>query len=83
MSNNNNNNIGILKNDIKFNQFINFLVNESLYTLYLDQEDLDYLYNKYYKQYTEAVIERDEKLKLAKQKEIEALEIKLNKLKNE
>jgi hypothetical protein len=53
------------------------------HTLTLNQEDLDYLYNKYYNQYKEAVIERDEKIKLNKQKEIEALEIKLNKLKNE
>ena len=63
--------------------FMNKFYSSPLYTLTLDKEDLNYLYNKYYSKYKKEVIKRDEELKVQKDKEIKLLEDKLNKLKNE
>lgn len=60
----------------------NIWSNNDTRTITLDEDDLKYLYDKYSPFYKDAVIERDEKIKVIKQKEIDDLETKLNKLKN-
>jgi hypothetical protein len=59
------------------------MFNNGEYCITLDQEDLDYLMDKYYLKYKEEVIKRDEELKVKKEKEIKELEDKLNRLRNE
>ncbi len=55
----------------------------TLETIMLDQEDLDYLYNKYLPQYKTAVEEELKEANERRQQEIVKLEQKLDKLKNE
>jgi hypothetical protein len=55
----------------------------TLETIRLDQEDLDYLYNKYLPAYKTAVEEELKETNERKQQEITELEQKLDKLKNE
>lgn len=52
-------------------------------TIKLDEEDLKYLYTKYYLEYKKNIEEKDKEVIERKRKEIKELEKQLNKLKNE
>ena len=56
---------------------------EDKITIGLDEDDLKYLYDKYYKDYQININERSKEIFKRKQKEIKELEEQLNKLKNE
>lgn len=52
-------------------------------TINLDEEDLKYLYDKYFPEYEKNIKERNNEIKERKLKEIKELEEQLNRLKNE
>lgn len=60
-----------------------FGVRDDYQTITLDEEDLKYLYDKYYPEYQKQIEERDKEVIERKRKEIKELEKQLYKLKNE
>ena len=69
------------KNELRFIPFFGTRLDRT--TINLDEEDLKYLYDKYFPEYEKHIIERNNEIKERKLKEIKELEEQLNKLKNE